>query len=415
MRLRSVFSVILAAAWAVAFVPAQDVPAVASRVAAGMDARAALPLSCWMHVEGAAMTAAVSFTAEFDALQARHAAREGVRHLDPDQAGGDLDEVAAVARIRAHLDENKIALELLARAVDVRGGVLESLFRTPDVIPAKYRVALIRAALEWCEADAAQRARRQARTVHTSCTRLIGGLARVCRETKVIGLAAGGTGFGKSTGAEIAAGELAGTILVRADTDSRGAKGLLRAIGEAASARLANDVAPSVKRGVEIVKRCGGLIIVDESHLVGPNGLEALRAIFDAAGVGVLLLGTTSLQRSLSPAVDPLVAPLWSRCAVRIDVDAELTGGNGRPRQWIDSATLAEILRRHNATEVDSEALSVLLRIANQHGAHLRAAVDTHRVAAVVARARCKGEAVSVTGADVDKALSWRRDDADQL
>ncbi|MGD8450693.1 MAG: AAA family ATPase [Phycisphaerae bacterium] len=333
--------------------------------------------------------AANTFSAAFEEAARRNETRQAVRLV---RDGEPLaDEAAAIAAVRKHLDENGVEPKRLAKALDVAPSLIRGLFATPATIPDGPRHTLIRDASRWCRADAEERRVRKAAFVPTACTRLVVGLARVVRETRTIGLVVGGPGLGKSHALAVAAAELPGeTVLVRCDTDSRSAKGILRAVGFAGAAALSSVARPSVKAGVEAVRAGNGLVAVDEAQLLGVNGLEALRAVFDQAGVGLLLVGTTSLARSLNGGADPLCGPLVSRIALRVDLDDELLGGG---RNWIDAAAL-------------------LLTLANGDPAHLRCAVDTAKVARVLARNRDGhdgGGAVSL--ADVQAALRMRRKD----
>lgn len=383
-------------------VPVQDAPAVTCRADAGMDARAALPR---LPVgQGASRMAAVepTFVGAFDDLQRTHEVRESVR-LVRDGAAVE-DEGTAIAGIRKHLDDNGIDPTRLAAALDVRPNVVRTLFESPATIPAGPRFALIRDAQRWCKADAEQREARKSRFVQTAATRIVCNMARLVRDVRVIGLVTGGPGFGKSHAAQVAAAELPGeTIVVRCDTDSRSAKGILRAVGFAGAAGFDGASVPSVKHGIEAAKRGNGLLIVDEAQMLGVNALEALRAVFDQAGVGVLLLGTTQLGRTLHTDGDALSGPLVSRIALRVDLDDELAG------DWIDAPTLREILRRAGVDDLEPAAAAALLKIANEHGSRLRAAIDAARVAHALARARDRWqESVRVRADDIVAARRMR-------
>lgn len=374
--------------------------AVAIHVALAMDGLAALPRM--PDGQGSHMSTVTSFSEAFDAAAHRNDAREAVRLVRDGEPV--TDEAAAIAAIRKHIEDNGVAIDRLAKVLDVRPGVVQTMFDEPSTIPPGPRHTLIRDASRWCQADASARKLRRARFVHTAVTRLILGLSRLVRETHTVGLIAGGPGLGKSHALHVVAAELPGeTLIVRCDTDSRSAKGILRAVGLAGAATLPG-ARPSVQLGIEAARNGNGLVIVDEAQLLGANGLEAVRAVFDRSEVGLVLVGTTALQRTLNGQADPLSGPLVSRIALRVDLDRELLSDG---RQWIDTATLREVLRRAGVDALDNDAAAALLKIANQHPAHLRAAVDTAKVARVLTRNRQGGNG-EISGADVSAALRMR-------
>lgn len=352
------------------------------------------------------MSTAASFVDAWSVAHGESEVRQAVR-LVP--AGPQVDDPgAAVACIRGHLESYGVTPATLARALDVKPGVVTLLLDNAERIPAGPRHTLLRDAERWCRADAHERELRRARFVPTAVTRLTLGIARAVRDTRTIGLLFGGAGLGKSHALNVVRAELPGeTIIVRADPDSRSAKGLLRAIGGAGAAGPAATLMPSVKAGIQAVRQSNGLLILDEAHLLAPFALEAARAIFDQADVGLLLVGTAGLRRTLNPVTDPLVGPLVSRIALRVDLDAELLGprpGGRGVEPWIDAATLRAILARHVTVTLDADAIGKLLEAANTSGGHLRTALNAARVAGFLAR-RAKPAREVVGGEDVAAAL----------
>jgi hypothetical protein len=262
--------------------------------------------------------------------------------------------------------------------------------------------------------DAHARAPSQARAIATPVTRLISSIARVARETRTIALVTGSSGLGKSHAIEALRGELPGGVtIVRADTDSRCAKGILRAVGAAAGGPA--PAAWSVSRtldelagGVNVFY--GALLVIDEAHLLSMSALEAVRALFDQAEIGVLLIGTAALGRNIDPQTDPLCGPLVARVALRLDLDTELLapGPDGRPRPWIDTATVKAIVARHVTAALDREALALLTETANAAPGHLRTTVSSAKVGSVLRR-RGGDDGGMICGEHVRAALQLAR------
>jgi len=333
----------------------------------------------------ATVSVSPTFACAFDVLQAEHATREAVAHV----AAGDAveDVAAAVAAIRADLERLGVSHATLAKVLEVKPAVVALLLEDPERIPAGPRHTLLRDAQRWCAADARDRELRAARFVPTPVTRLVAGLLRLVGETRIGAVILGGAGLGKSYALHAAAAELPGRIIViRADTDSRGGRGILRAVATAAGVPAA-AAAPSVKAAVQAVRETGGVLAVDEAQLLSVAALEALRAVFDEARVGLVLCATT-LGQLLDTRADPLVAPLISRFAARLDLDAKLLAPaqDGRTRTWLDAATLQEIVARQVPCSLDADAGRLLLDAANFAPGHLRRAVNAAAIAAVFAR-----------------------------
>jgi hypothetical protein len=315
------------------------------------------------------------------------------------------DQDAMLAAIREHVEHHAISAATLARALGVKNSVVVTLIADVNKIPPGPRHTLLRDGARWCAADARERALRQARFIPTPATRLVRGLVRVVAETRVGGVIVGGPGLGKSYGLEAAAAELPGKALIlRGDTDSRSAKGVLRAVASAAGLPIGETLAAKV--AAQVVREAASVIAVDEAQLLTTSALEALRTVFDGAGVG-LVLCATSLGRALDTQREPLLAPLVSRIGLQVDLDAELLapGRDGRPRPWIDGPTVAAIVARHVPRPIDAAGMARLLDAANFCSGHLRTAVNAARIGTYLAGRRGGGAELVVSEADIAAAL----------
>ena len=363
--------------------------------AADTDARGAL--------ERLQMTASTTFTAAWDATAQENEARRGVRLVPAGDAVPDQDRM--LAAIREHVERHAISAATLARALGVKSSVVAMLLADVNKIPPGPRHTLLRDAERWCAGDARERALRQARFIPTPATRLVRGLVRVVAETRVGGVIVGGPGLGKSYGLDAAAAELPGKVVIlRADTDSRGGKGLLRAVASAVGLPIGETLAAKV--AAQVLREAASVIAIDEAQLLTTSALEALRTVFDLSGTG-LVLCATSLGRALDTQREPLLAPLVSRFGVRLDLDAELLkpGPDGRARPWIDAATVKAIIERHVSVRIEGAGMVRLVRAANFSAGRLRAAVNGARIASYLAGRRGGGAELAVSEADIAAAL----------
>lgn len=351
------------------------------------------------------MSANTSFAEAWGQVDTLNQMRQAVR-LVPTGEPVD-DEARGLRGIRKYLDEWDIPVERLAHVLKVGPTVVCALLCESAIIPAAERHTLVRKALEWTHADARDRDLRRARFVATPVTRLTLNVARAVRVTRTVGLLTGPAGLGKTFALGLVAAELPATLIVRAGPDSRGARGVLRVIGAAASGPTAT--APGIKSGIQAARQSHGLIVIDEAHALSMSALEAARAVFDEAEVGLLLIGTSVLGRHLSDECDdPMVGPLATRIALRCDLGAELLGRgpDGRPRPWLGLAELRAIVERQGGSKLDRDAARTLYEVANYWRGYLRTVVNAVRVARLLAgdEKRTEGETV-LTGEHVADAL----------
>jgi len=98
---------------------------------------------------------------------------------------------------------------------------------------------------------------------------------------------------------------------------------------------------------------------------------------------------------------------LCSRVALRVDLDAELLapGRDGRPRPWIDAATVKAIIERHVSVRIEGAGMVRLVRAANFSAGRLRAAVNGARIASYLVGRRGGGADLAVSEADIAAAL----------
>jgi hypothetical protein len=375
-----------------------------ARLAEPAGAFNAVPLTegraaCEVRAMSATLAVEPGFVSAFAEAAERNEVRRVARLIPAGKPLDDRAETEILAKVREHVGRYE-NLAGLAKALELKPLHAEVFLREPSKWAAASRATLIRRAGEWCQADARQRELQAAGYVGTAVTRLVVSLAAAARDTHTIGLVTGGAGLGKTAALAAVAAQLPGcTIIVRADPRSRGARGILSAIGGAAASSNGRGAEPTVKRGIDAVRSSNGLLIVDEAHLLSVSAMEAVRAIFDQSECGVVLIGTSALSRTLRGDADPLVGPLVSRIALRVELDVELLtpGPTGRMQPWVDAETVAAIVGQRVGADLSAEALASLVEVANRADGHLRTAVNLAKLAAYIARRGGAEESPAVT------------------
>jgi len=239
--------------------------------------------------------------------------------------------------------------------------------------------------------------------VRTRCVETLAGVTRAAAEARVFALVSGGAGLGKSAAARAAAASVRGVRLLTCSADTRNAKGMLGAIAESCT-RINGVVATShsglLRATALLIAGETRVLLVDEAHQCSPMSFDVLRSVYDAVpgGVGVVLLATSAIARKLDGERDPLLLPLLSRVAVRVDLDRELKVGPG----WIGAGQVVEIVERGAGVELDDDAAALLVRQAFRPP-FLRGCVNAARVAKALGGGGA--ERVRLTGAAVAEAL----------
>jgi len=145
-------------------------------------------------------------------------------------------------------------------------------------------------------------------------------------------------------------------------------------ISEAMELGMPDYAAPSRLQSaiIERMRFSQGLLIVDEAqHLADVRSLETIRSLYDATGVGVVIMGNELVYIRLSGGQrSAQFAQLFSRIAKRVRVK--------RPTK-ADAATLIDAWKVK-----DKQTKDLLIEMAQQHGA-LRGMTMTLRLATIAA------------------------------
>ncbi len=371
------------------------------------DARVGLGGAALGRDDSAAPEARCMTTATFaEAWDRCHESNELQAALRVVPGGEPLaDEPGALNLVRQYVQAGGLSAARLAKLLEVRPSVLDLLLTKPEKLPVEQRSTLLRRAVDVANATAHQVQPQPA--VRTAVDKIILGAARTAQRARVVALASGPSGCGKSHAARTAVREaIPGTLVVRVGTDGRSAKGVLRLIGEAAGIGPAGRPV-SIKLGIEGLRVAkAALLILDEAQSLSTSAIEAVRSVFDESGVGVLLIGTRVLQRFADDSDDPLLAPLLARISARVSIWHELMAPDqeGNRRAWLSTAELKAILGILQI-RADAAAVATLHRLANFSAGLLRRALDTARIAQLVAGP----EAAGITAGDVETALRLNR------
>lgn len=194
----------------------------------------------------------------------------------------------------------------------------------------------------------------------------------------------GGAGLGKTTATKRYAKTAASVWVVEMTRSHGRLLGALERIAATLGLRgIPREPSKVQDRIHDRVADTGGLLVIDEAQHLDNDALEAIRAIHDATGIGVVLLGNEVLYSRLTGGKrDATFAQLFSRIGKRLRL--------GRPLiQDVDAMADAWGL-------TDTEARELLQEIAAKPGA-LRGATKCLRLASVLSGGNIRGENLRLT------------------
>lgn len=300
--------------------------------------------------------------------------------------------------LQAHLDRFDVTAAQVAKAIDVSEATISNLLHHADRIADATREKLWRQIGNWMELDYARRiADRPRDFVHTEVAETIFAVARRAHERGWMALATGPAGIGKTACAKVLTAELA-AVYVYVDVDTRGARGLISTIDSIVNhlqryrRRGRAPVASATLRSVvEKLKGSGRLIIIDQAHDLRDSALAALMNLHDLAEVPILLLGTVDFAVRTRDDNDPEYGQLSSRIRLRVDLLREViagdSGGGGArkiPLQWVNAEQMRKLL--HPRFKVHTDAIRLLVAIANREPGHIRRAQTIFDIAEDMAK-----------------------------
>lgn len=138
----------------------------------------------------------------------------------------------------------------------------------------------------------------------------------------------GGPGTGKTITARHYAATGANVWVATMTPATAGVVPALEEVCAALGVPAANGAAPLHRAIVRRVAGSGGLLIVDEAHMLTPAALDQLRGIHDAGGIGLAILGSRDLHARMAggesaPALERLRARIGRKLALAGSVPAD--------------------------------------------------------------------------------------------
>ncbi|HXF66233.1 MAG TPA: AAA family ATPase [Burkholderiales bacterium] len=289
-----------------------------------------------------------------------------------DNTGASPTRDDILARVRAEIERRGITQAQAAREIGVSPTTLTQLLGgTYAADPSRQLERLAR----WLGMQEEQRAQPvmpaapQWVTTPTA-ERVIAalGYAQMAGDVAVI---YGGAGLGKTTAAREYARRYPNVWLATMSPATSGVTTALEEVCLALGFRDLPQGAARMQRAiVDRVRGTGGLLVVDESQHLGVAALDALRAIHDAAGVGLALIGNEMVYaRMTGGSRAAYLDRLFSRIGKRVR---------------LARATREDVERLASAFGVRNGSLKLLVEIGGRAGA-LRAVVKTLRLASMMA------------------------------
>ena len=229
--------------------------------------------------------------------------------------------------LRAYMRDYEVTQTELAAGLGESASTISALLTGSDRVPVHKRDELLRAANNWIEEDARQRAAVRPDRFHmTRIAKRIFALARETRAAKQMSLAYGPSGIGKTICAEALRAEIPGTMLVTGNRATRSGAGLVSAIYAASRRKNRSRYRPRFEDIVDVLKGSGRLLIVDQAHRLQNGAFELLMDLHDECDLPVMLLGTIDVFRRLRDDEDPFFGQLASRVMLRRDLFPEIEG-----------------------------------------------------------------------------------------
>lgn len=185
-------------------------------------------------------------------------------------------------------------------------------------------------------------------------------------------MAVGIPGIGKSSSAREYARQNPNVWRCELAAHTTGVVPVLKEIAEAVGCGAGSGAA-ALARSIEAkVRRRQGLLIIDEAHHASPAALDAIRALHDAGGIGIALVGGIELVAKLDrmPQLDSRIGVRQVREVVLIeDVHAQLDAWRVTGRA--ERALLQKVAKRAGGLRAVSKVLRLATMMARSAGESL--------------------------------------------
>ncbi len=232
------------------------------------------------------------------------------------------DQRADVVRaVNEHIAKYDIKQKSLAKQCPEIGGdgnvsaILAGSYDHPTKIDEH-----IRTLNDWLEIDARRRRMRpQRKYVETIVARRLKNCADEAVKRRMIAVAYGPTGIGKSMVSLVVSEKYPGSVYIRVTRENRGWRDFRTALAK--EARVTRRKSKKAGRGyvaigtllVEELKDSNRLIIIDEAHNLPDLTLEFVRDVFDECKVPVLMVSTIDLAQRIKDSIDENHGQLYRR------------------------------------------------------------------------------------------------------
>ncbi|MFN0156912.1 MAG: AAA family ATPase [Bacteroidota bacterium] len=208
------------------------------------------------------------------------------RHLDPERV---------LAKVKNSLDRGEISLKEIERFTSFATSTLSQLFNDKyEGDREKILNSVVRFWRSWIAKNS---------ILHTAAAQQITQLFEICWKRKLIGLAIGDNGRGKSTAAQSYCAINSDRAVYLVLDESWRLLESLDALGEALGIESQMTGPASLRKAaiIRALQRKPKLIVIDEGDEIKPRLLSVLRTIYgDQDGrCGIVVLGTTELEKML--------------------------------------------------------------------------------------------------------------------
>ncbi|MBE3574564.1 MAG: AAA family ATPase [Firmicutes bacterium] len=218
----------------------------------------------------------------------------------------------------------------------------------------------------------------------TTAARQVFEVCEYAHRVQTIGLIHGDAGLGKTMALREYTGSHRDVVMISVNPTLSSAKAVLEEISDVlglkygSARRMAKEITAALRGS-------GRLVIFDEGQHLSPKAINTLRAIHDAARVGMVFCGNDELYYKLRGRTQSEYAQFFSRVGIR--------------RQLNPVVAQEDIQTVFSRSGLGKEVLEQLFQVAND-GKGIRGCVKTYLLAASLAQAR--GELIN--GAHIQQA-----------
>lgn len=177
---------------------------------------------------------------------------------------------------------------------------------------------------------------------------------KMAHEASHMLLVYGPAGCSKTTSLKHYAEQISGTVYVELDATVSSKREVLIAVLEALEETPRGSTAQIMRQTLSILRNTNRLLIIDECQHMNEKAFDALRAINDKAGAGIVFSGNKSVLKRMFGRMEPEYDQLFSRFGEIVELHNRYS-----------AADIAGIYKEY---PVDRECVEYLGKVANQKG-----------------------------------------------